>query len=103
MPAAITKNTIITRNNKYLTSRIGKDMAMMDTDTGNYIGLNYVAACIWDMLGSPVKAEEIISGLLERFDVTPEQCETETMACMEEMYNQHLLLIIGSGPDSSGH
>ena len=93
MSATITKNTTLIRNSKYHTSRIGKEIVMMDADTGNYIGLNYVAACIWDMLESPAKVDEIISRLMERFDVTPEQCEADTIGCIEEMHNQKLVLI----------
>lgn len=91
MSNAITKNTYVTRNAELHTSRIGKEMAMMDKQTGNYIGLNYVAACIWDTLEEPLSVEQIVSRMLERFSVSPEQCEAETINCLRDMNRNNLV------------
>lgn len=88
----ITLQSLIKRNEAgFLVSELGNEIVMMNTRTGDYIGLNEVSADIWKLLEQPVKTEDLISNLTKRYEVDKEICETETIACLNNMLTQNLI------------
>jgi len=66
-------------------SPLGEDMVALNPDTGKYLALNPVAVAIFEMLREPQTAEELVSKLTERYDVSHNQCMDETTACLNTM------------------
>ena len=61
----ITPQSIISRNdNDFLVSELGNEMVMMNTATGDYLGLNEVSSDIWKLLEQTTTPETIISILI---------------------------------------
>ena len=85
--------TIISRNEKaFMVSELGKEMVMMNTDTGDYLGLNKVSTKIWKLLENPITPQQIIDELLLVFTVSKEDCEKETMTFLSKMENYQMLV-----------
>lgn len=88
----ITPQTQIERiNDGFLVSELGNDLVMMNTETGDYIGLNEVAADIWKLIEQPRKTDEIIASLQQQYDVPAADCEAQTLACLDKMLKQGLI------------
>ena len=73
-------NTLIVRNDKrYLASKLGEELVMMDLELGNFVLLNQVGAEIWGLSESPIAVVDLIDKLSSIYNVTYEICEQETI------------------------
>ena len=90
----MTPDTIVARNEqKYLISVIGDEVVMMDINKGVYIGMNSVGSSIWNILSAPLPVKDIVLSLTTKYDISPEQCEHETLTYLQQMLEQDMLLI----------
>lgn len=67
---------------------------MMNTTNGTYIGLNEVSSNIWNYLENEHTAAEIIEHLLNDYDVSRENCEPQTMDCLNKMEKQGIIVVL---------
>lgn len=58
---------------------------ILNSDNGNYISLNPVAADVWHMLGTPRSIDEIVAKIVETYEVELMQCEHDISRLMEDM------------------
>lgn len=94
MNVTLTPDTLITRNGeKFLISLIGEEVVMMDIQKGTYIGMNAVGSSIWNMLSQTLAVKDIIKSLTTVYDISEDQCEKETIAYLQQMYQQEMLII----------
>lgn len=93
---AISRNSIVTRvDENFLVSKLGNDTVMMNMNTGEYLGINSVATEIWTKIQGTVSVSDLIDTLLAAYDVSSEQCETETIACLEKMHSHGVIQVTG--------
>ena len=84
---------IISRNDKaFMVSELGKEIVMMNTENGDYLGLNEVSSKIWKLMVKPTTPQQIINELLLVFTVSKEDCEKETMAFLKKMEDYQMLV-----------
>ncbi len=63
-------NTIVERNDADLIStRLGDDIVLMNSITGDYIGMNAIGSDVWKLLDSPLSLDEIISRVINMYEV----------------------------------
>jgi len=67
---------------------------MMSVENGEYFGLDPVGSRIWDLIENPIRIDSLVDLLLEEFDVSKEQCESDTFEFLNELREKNLLLII---------
>ena len=79
---------------KYLASGLGDEMILMNLKTGDYIALNAVSAEIWKKAEESFTVRQIVSHLLQQYEVAEEECKKETLACIEELLQKELLVIM---------
>ncbi len=91
----ITLDTVIVRNDKqFMISPIGDELVMMSMENGNYIGINNVGTAIWAKLENPNSVKELISYLLETYDISKEECEKKTLKYLNDLMQQEMLTIV---------
>ncbi|MDB5118136.1 MAG: hypothetical protein JWQ79_3628 [Mucilaginibacter sp.] len=74
----LSDETIIQRNEtKFLASALGEEIVMMNTDNGDYIGVNSVGSDVWNLLNEPIRIDDLVKKIIDLYDVTPEQGKTE--------------------------
>ncbi len=78
------KATIKIRKQLNVTDLSGEKV-MVDFEQGKYFMIKGVGNDIWDMLKDDITVEEIISKLLEEYDVTEEICEQETLKFLNSL------------------
>jgi hypothetical protein len=90
----ITIETIITRRKEgLLISELGDEMVMMDIESGNYIGLNQTGRVIWELIEQPIKVDELVKQLLDRYDTSYNECCQDTLEYLNKMNEQKILSI----------
>ncbi len=93
---SISRNSTVTRvEDKFLVSKLGNETVMMNMNNGEYIGINSVATDIWNKIQGTVSVSDLIDALLTAYDVSSEQCETETIACLEKMHSHGVIEVAG--------
>jgi hypothetical protein len=92
MAKMINLETIVQRNDTALMSNeLGDELIIMDSESGNYIGLNPVGYIIWKQLDAPLTVENLIKNLLNKYDINQDECETDTIAYLEKMASLNLI------------
>ena len=77
--------------NRLLISPLGDETVVMDTDSGDYIGINAVGTSIWNLIQQPVTVQEILQSLISEYEVTEEQCLQEITIFLERLEELKLL------------
>jgi len=73
------------RNSRTISGRLHDELVMMDVERGKYFSLNPVATRIWDIIDKPLDIEELCQLLMEEYDVSYDQCKSETAELLAEM------------------
>lgn len=92
MPS-ITLDTLISRADGFTTAPVQDELMMLNVEQGAYYSLDPIAAEIWNMIENPASVGEIIEKLLKRYDVTPEQCQSDVLAFLEQMHGNGMILL----------
>lgn len=87
------ENTVSRNSEKLLTNTLGDEIVMMDLDSGNYLNINPIGSKIWKILETPIKVKDLLQVLLNRFDVSEEQCREELFLFLHQLKSQGLITI----------
>lgn len=79
------------RNSRTISGRLHDELVMMDVERGKYFSLNPVATRIWDIIDKPLDIEELCQLLMEEYDVSYDQCKSETAELLAEMVRLGLI------------
>jgi hypothetical protein len=82
------------QNKKVIQSTIGEEVVMLDMDSGFYFGLNSVASIIWRKLEKEISLEEIISELLEEYNIDQATCENETEIFLNQLIERNIIKVV---------
>jgi hypothetical protein len=82
------------QNKKIIQSTIGEEVVMLDMDSGFYFGLNSVASIIWRKLEKEISFEEIISELLEDYNIDEVTCENETRIFLNQLLEKNIIKLV---------
>jgi len=77
--------TRYSRNSKTISGRLHDELVMMDIEQGKYFSLNPVATRVWDLLETPMSAEELCGHLTEEYDVDSSRCMEEVKELLDGM------------------
>jgi hypothetical protein len=91
--AMLRHDSIIVAASRGLSSDLGSETIVLDTNTHNYWGLNRVTARIWHLVQEPRSFSQVVAALQEQFDVSREQCEREVRDILVEMEENGLVVI----------
>ena len=90
----LTTNTVLAKNEeKFLSSDLGDEMVMMNLENGNYIGLNDVGRDIWEHIDGQASIAEMITKIVEEYDVSEEECAKDILEYLNEMHTKGLVII----------
>jgi hypothetical protein len=87
----ITLQSVITAKKEIVAADMDGDTVMMSIAAGKYYNLGKMGGVIWGMMAEPVAVATVVTKLLEQYEVTREQCETEVLSFLNEMNREGLL------------
>jgi len=86
-------DTIIERKLDIDTTEIDGEKAMMNLEKGQYFMLNGVGSRIWDIIEKPCSVKEVVSDLLEEYDVDEVTCKQSTFEFLGKLNHAELISI----------
>ena len=90
----INEETLFCRNKKeFLASEVDGEAVIMNTSNGTYWGLNGTSNDIWKVTEEPMNLENIVSKLMEIYDVDKETCTKETLGVLTSMSSRNILIV----------
>jgi len=88
------ETTIVERNDAELIStRLGDDIVLMNTKSGDYVGMNTVGTDIWQLLTTPLPINEILNRIINMYEVDEQYGKEKLNAFIELMLERNVLII----------
>jgi hypothetical protein len=78
------------RGANWVGSEVEDSFVMMNIDSAAYVALNRTAHAVWEALESPATESEITAKLIERFDVSPQECRAAVLRLLQKMLDLKL-------------
>ena len=89
----ISLNSTICRNDDVVFSEVEGETVIMNVGTGKYFNFSSVTSYIWDLMEHPIKVSKICSALLDKYNVSNEQCEKEALAVLNDLLKEEIINI----------
>jgi hypothetical protein len=70
---------------------VGDEVVLLDLAAGEYFGLDAVGARVWELLDCGKSLEEVVTVLLDEFDVTEIELRADVIALVSELVSRGLL------------
>ncbi|MFS0822765.1 lasso peptide biosynthesis PqqD family chaperone [Bacillus sp. 1P02SD] len=87
----ISLNNTVSQSEGNIVSNMGEEKVMLSVQNGKYYNLGEIGGEIWDLIESPKSVNEVISSLVNDYDVTQTECEEQVQSFLEHLYNEKLI------------
>lgn len=81
------------RSAEVVSTNVDGEEVLLSIENGKYYGLNSVASRIWQLIEQPKSFDTLCHDLQNEFDVSAEQCETETQALLNDFEKEKVVII----------
>ena len=81
----ITSESLIKMKNTPNVTDLAGDKVMVDFAQGKYFMLKGVGNDIWDLMDDGMKVSDIVAELQKEYDVSEEECLTETIKFLSQL------------------
>jgi hypothetical protein len=71
---------------------VGSEVVILDLTNSNYFGLNSVGSRVWRLIAEHRSIDEILTTLLNEFDVHAEQLQADIQELIEQLESKGLLI-----------
>ena len=88
---SIIEETRIHRTGAVLTAEIGKQIVMMDVESGRYLGLDDIGSVIWQRLETPRTFGDLVDSLVEDYDAERAVIAQDVRELLKEMAAQSVV------------
>jgi len=92
-PEVIELHTRMTACSDQVSCKVEDETVILSLRTGEYYGLNPVAATIWELLQQERSVAEVRDALLGMYDVDEATCTDQVLAVLRDMQSMELLKI----------
>lgn len=81
----------LARNAELVAADMDGDLVMLSIETGAYYGLTGIAPQIWRTLESPHTVDELITNLLQQYEVSEDVLRADVKVFLSEMKENGLI------------
>ena len=85
-------NQKIARSDNFVFNEVDGELVMMNIETGAYASLNETGKSIWTLLDAPKSLAEVVSSLVEEYEIDQATCEKEVLPFVENMLKSEVLI-----------
>lgn len=82
---------IYKRNVELMEADLGDELVALHVNRGTCFGFNDVAAWVWRRLAEPATFEQLRDELLEKYDVTVDQCTQDLRILLDDLAEKKLI------------
>jgi hypothetical protein len=83
----------VQRNPEMVSGNMDGEVVMLSIQRGEYFGLDMIGSRIWELIEHSVKVEEIMTRLLEEYDVDEKTCLGDLIEFLEDLQNKGLIIV----------
>jgi len=83
--------TMIERKAQQAFSEIDNEIIMLHIEKAEYFNLDIIASCIWKFIDSPKTFKEILTMLVDTYEVTFSKCKKDTEEFLITLYQEDLI------------
>lgn len=83
---------VVNRKMGIMTADMNGATVMLDIESGKYFNLGEIGGRIWEILEQPTSVKDLVSILVQEYDVTEEQCLEDIVPFLEKMLNRGLVV-----------
>jgi hypothetical protein len=87
----ITLDSVVVASRDQVSSDLAGESVILDLSSGTYYGLDNVGHRIWHLLQEPRTVAQIVSTLLQEYDVEPERCREDVLALLRRLVDKRLI------------
>ena len=84
-------NSCVVASDEQVSTSLGAETVILGMGDGVYYGLDAVGARVWELLATPHQVAELVRVIVGEFDVTPEQCERDVLALLDDLSERRLV------------
>jgi hypothetical protein len=85
-------DTIIKRKNDMLFNEIDGEVVILSIENSEYFGLDMIGSRIWELLEQPLSFKNLVTSLLEEYEVTEQQCIEDTLIFLNKLVDKKLII-----------
>jgi hypothetical protein len=89
----ITPDTKLQRKPGILFNEIDGEVVMLSIENSEYYGMDKVGSRIWQLLENPLSFNELVTILMDEYEVTEEKCCQETKNFLNKITEKKLLIV----------
>lgn len=92
--ATLAPGARLVRNGDIVAAPVDGELVMISVERGSYYGLDEVGSRVWELLAEPRLLSEIVSVLVEEYDVEPAVCEQEVAALVRRFVEERMVSVV---------
>jgi hypothetical protein len=89
----ITMQDTVAQAQGNLASQMGGETVMMSIESGKYYNLGEIGGRIWELLAAPINVRELVSKLMEEYEVPTEDCEAQVIHFLNSLASEKLVIV----------
>lgn len=86
--------TMVVQTTGIIAADIDGEKAMMSIEKGKYYGLDAVGSLIWGLIDKPVSVQQIVTALMEKYDIDANTCQQDVYIFLDKMHAERLVAIV---------
>lgn len=86
-----TRDSCVVVSDEQVSTSLGDETVILGMSDGVYYGLDAVGARVWALVASPRRVSELVHAITNEFDVSPERCERDVLALLDELSARRLI------------
>jgi hypothetical protein len=91
--AELNFHTLISRADNVLAASVDGEIVLMSIERGSYYGLENTARCIWDLLESPKRLEDLCALIKQKYRDKDGIIDRDVMRFVAEMANEAIVVL----------
>jgi hypothetical protein len=86
-------DTLLQRKPGMIFNQIDGEVVMLSIENSEYYGMDKVGSRIWQLLENPMRFNELVTKLMEEYEVPEDQCRMETLEFIKKIVVKKLLTL----------
>jgi hypothetical protein len=86
-----TPSTVVKQSASQVSCTLNDEIAILSLDKAVYFGLEGIGADLWQALEKPHSVADLCKLILESYDVSAQQCESDVLQFLQKMQEAGLL------------
>lgn len=78
-------DSIVVATKNHVSCALDDEAAILNLENSVYYGMNVVGTRVWNLVQQPLSIRAIRDAIVDEYDVTPEQCESDLLPLLERM------------------